>query len=92
MIKVFTLSDPNPKIKDFASEIFSLGKGAYNLPTRNHPKQKLFDELYKLEVRQIIHDGKSDEIQCVDGYLYAQNLALGQPIKAKDMLVIKKAQ
>lgn len=83
MIYVFTLGQPEEKIKEFAQEIFNLGKGAYNLSAASHP------QLYKLGVRQIIHDGNPNEIQCMDGYLYANKVALGEEVDKKEILVIK---
>jgi hypothetical protein len=86
MIRVFTLGHPDEKIKAFAQEIFSLPKGAYNLPG----SRPLFEKLYPLGVRQIIHDGTPDEIQCMDGHLYALRLSLGKNIDEKDLLRITK--
>ena len=90
MIQVFTLDKPNPKIKELAKEIFALPKGAYNLPlAHHHPQKELMDKLYKLGARQIIHDGKPDEIQCMDGHHYAVNLVTGEKMPDTDILVIK---
>jgi len=86
MIEVFTQGKPDEKIKQFAAEIFKLKPGAYNLPQPNNP---LFEKLYKIGVRQIIHDGKPDEIQAMDGYLYALNSAGGKQTDEKDVLRIK---
>lgn len=85
MIRVFTLGQPDEKIKAFAKDIFALPKGAYNLPS----SAPLFEKLYPLGVRQIIHDGNPDEIRCMDGHLYALNLSLGDNIDDKELLIIK---
>lgn len=89
MIQVFTLAKPDHKLTNFKKEIFGLAKGVYNLPTCNHPNQLLFDQLYTLGVRQIIHDGTTDEIECLDGYLYATSLGAGKTIDEKDILRLK---
>ena len=88
MIRVFTLAKPSEEIKKHAQAIFNLAKGAYNLPTKNHSQQRLFDQLYTLGVRQVIHDGKSNEIHCMNGYDYAASAALG---KEPDAVMIIKA-
>ena len=68
-----------------------MAKGAYNLSASNSNSSHtlLFDQLYSLGVRQIIHDGTPDEIHCLDGYLYATNTAAGKEFEEKDLLRIK---
>ena len=89
MIWLYTVAKPDPGIRDFAPQIFSLPQGAYNLPVFDHPEQPLFDALYQLGVRQLIHDGSRQEIRCASGYLYAQSAALGKIIPEKEILIIK---
>jgi hypothetical protein len=89
MIQVFTLAKPDSLITAYAAELFNLTKGAYNLPQPGSPHRELFDKLYKLGVRQIIHDGKADEIVCMDGYQYATNLLTGDKLPEQDILRIK---
>lgn len=91
MIQVFTLGKPNPQIKNVAKDIFQLEKGAYNLPDQNHPQKELFALFYQLGIRQIIHDGKADEIVCLNGYLYPQKVA-GLPIDEEEFLRIKASK
>lgn len=89
MIQLFTLSRPDPAIKALAKEIFALPKGAYNLLSSNQQHQSLFDKLYRLGVRQVIHDGNPDLIECLDGYLYAEKLSTGEKIDDKEILRIR---
>jgi len=92
VIQLFTLGQPDPAIKDLATDIFALPKGAYNLISNNYQQKELFDRLYLLGVRQVIHDGKADLIECLDGYLYAENLVDGKSADDKDVLRIEAAR
>ncbi|PIS28715.1 hypothetical protein COT42_07220 [Candidatus Saganbacteria bacterium CG08_land_8_20_14_0_20_45_16] len=80
MIKVYTKGEPDEQIKQYAGAIFALEKKkrAYNLPLPGHPQQDLFEKLFKLGVVQIIHDGKSDKIHCLNGYTQSINVMLGR--------------
>ena len=89
MIQIFTLGQPSEKLRDFAAEIFKLPQGDYNLPVKNHPQEALFETLYNLGVRQIIHDGKANEIQCLDGFLYAASTVNKEKIPSQNILVIR---
>ena len=86
MIEIYTQSNPDKRIEDYKADIFALKQGAYNLPQASNP---LFAKLYEIGVRQIIHDGKPDEIRCMDGYLFATKSAFAQEIPSEDLLIIK---
>jgi len=90
MIEIFTLGKPSEKIKALAQELFALEKGAYNLPTHDHPHQALFDQLYKLGVGQIVHDGIADKIVCLNGYKYALDFTYGSQPNDENVLVIER--
>lgn len=89
MIKIFTIGKPDSRIKNLAGEIFSLPEGAFNLPMDSSPNPALFEKLYSLGAKQIICDGIPDEITCLDGYLYAQNLMNMADIPAEEVLRLK---
>jgi len=88
MIEIYTFSKPDEKIKGYAKEIFSLEKGVYNLPTSDNSKKDLFEKLYSLGVRQIIHDGKPNLIRCMDGHLFAELTVAGTDPESSDLLII----
>ena len=88
MIIVLTVNKPNPELQNFAEDIFALKPNVYNLPIKNDP---FFELLYRAGVRQIIHDGSTNEIHCIDGYLYAQNIAAGLETKDQDVLRLRRS-
>ncbi|OGC21167.1 hypothetical protein A2291_01480 [candidate division WOR-1 bacterium RIFOXYB2_FULL_42_35] len=84
MIEIFTVDNPDKKLKSLTKDIFDLPKGNYDLPTHDHSQQKILDQLYQLGVRQIIHDGSKQEIHCLNGFKFAQN-----PSGQHDKLILK---
>jgi hypothetical protein len=92
MIKIYTRGEPDERIKDYAAEIFGLEekRAAYNLPLPSHPQKDLFEKLFQLGVVQIIHDGKADEIRCINGYTSAINRALGNPNHFGEIITISR--
>lgn len=91
MIEIFCIGKPHEKIRDFAPDLAKLKQGAYNLPyhEKNNPNKPLFELLYRLGVRQIIHDGVADVVKAMDGYLYAQSRAVDSPVPKDEILFIK---